>query len=402
MTETPVILSHNLLKAATITGDFRENAPPWRIADGLRWTRWEGVSSGAHSLDVVTHNMLANGDFELNAEGWFLDASGGGGGGFSRNTADPIDGAADLRIEAASAGTSEKLKVVSLEGFLLKAGRTYRFGFVARADASRGLRYGFVAEDVGEEVGYSEATIGAEAVELFHDFTPSEDGCYRPYWRPLEAGDFYVDDAHLCEARVPDAVAIDRGHALEGYAVEIWKADTCYSGASFVKWMPATVVASPGPIYIEKPDASQRGVYWRIKFLPLGIPGLPPPGLSLMWMGRKWSLPRNFSGDFDPHAARTAVREVRGERGVAARAGRFSRRVFEGVLRHLSPAEYSEVDKFMEDTDGGEAPFVFLWRPETNPGDMLIMRQQEAERNAPYRGGYLREWHLKAEELVGA
>lgn len=402
MTETPVILSHNLLKGAVITGDSRENRPPWRIADGLRWTRWEAVSSGAHTLEAVVQNMLANGDFELNADGWFVYVSNGGGGSFSRNTSNPLDGEADLHIEALTAGTSEKLKIINREAFRLKAGRVYRFSFVARSDASRVLRYGFVEGDVNQEPGYSEDAVGTEAVELYYDFTPAGDGVYRPFWRPMEAGDFYVDDAHLCEARIPDTMAIDRGHTLEGYAIEIRKADTCYSGASFVEWKSLFPPACREPVYVVKHDASERGVYWKIDFIPADIAGLPPPGLPLMWIGRRWTLPRNFSGEFDPYSARTAVRAVQGERGIRASTRRFSRRIFEGTLRHLSPSEYAEVEKFMEDTDGGEAPFAFLWRPETNPADMLVMRLEEGERYVPFKGGILREWPFKAVELVGA
>ncbi len=401
MTETPVILSHNLLKAATITGDFLENRPPWRIADGLRWTGWEGISSSLHTLEVVAHNMLDNGDFEINAGGWFVDTA-GGSGSFSRNTSNPLDGEGDGHIEAVTAGESEKLRVISLDGFKLKAGRTYRFSFIARADASRTLRYGFVEEDISREADYSETTVGTSATEVYLDFTPSEDGHYRPFWRPMEAGDFYVDDAHLCEARIPDTVAIDGGHTLQGYAFRIWKADTCWTGASFTKWLPFRVVASPGPVYVTKEDASERGVYWKIDFSPIDVSELPRPGLSLMWIGRRWRLPRNFSGEFDPYAARTVTREIRGERGVEARTRRFTRRIFEGALRHLSPSEYVEVEKFMEDTESGETPFAFLWRPETNPDNMLIMRLEDPERNAPYKGGYLRDWPFKAVELVGA
>jgi len=402
MAETPVIVSHNVLSGAVITGDSREGYPLWRIVDGLRWTWWEAVSSSTHYIYVLVKNLLLNGDFEVSTEGWFIQTNGAGDGSFSRNTANPIDGEADGFIDVTTADSGiNKVIVTSLKSYLLKKGGTYRFSFAAKADATRSLRYGFAVNDLTEESSYSDEDLGAGVTELYEDFTPTADGEYRVFWRPLEPGGFYVDDVHLCEVRDVDTIVFDRGHTLQGYIFEVKKADTAYSDASFTVWHPNTMIVSDQPVYSTY-DIAKRGVQWKIKIEPAGLPGLPAPQITLAWIGRRWELPRNFTGKFDPHALRTFSHVIRGERGIEARTRRFSQRIFDGALRNIDPADYEDIERFMTDTDNGTLPFVFLWRPAGNATDLLVMRLDREGRSVPYDGGHLRNWPFRAVELTGA
>ena len=400
MTETPVILSHNVLKNAFFNGDHREGFKPLRMSDGLRWTWWEGVSASEHFIYVAVPTMLANGDLNTNVDGWYVHESGGADGTFTHNTTDPIDGDGDGFIDAVTADNSDKvLAVMSLRGYYLEAGRTYRFGSVAAADASRGFRCGFVDADLDEACG-SDFTVGTDVEEMYVDFTPSSSGEYRVFWRPTEAGDFHVDDAHLCEVRDVDSFFIDRGHSLFGYYFTVKYADTIYSQAQFNTWQSGELILSDNPLY-RSYGTGKRGVQWRLGFTPTAIPGIVPPQVNLLWLGRRWKLPRNFSGSFDPRASRVYSDTVVGERGIESASKQYSRRLFKGVLRNISPDEYSEVEMFMDDTDDGALPFGFVYRPDSDPFDATVIRLEKGGCETPYRGGYLREWNFNAAELSG-
>ena len=402
MTETPVILSHNVLKDAVITGDCRDGFPPYRVADGLKWTWWEGVSSAPQYIYVKAANMLQNGDFELNVNSWALVPMGSAEGTFSRNTVDPLSGVADGYIDADVADDGENsLRVATLNTYRLKANRTYRFSFAAKVTFFAVMRFGFLRADLSAEEFFTDSTINTWANEYYLDFTPSADGEYRVFWRPLEPGDFKVDDAHLCEVRDVDTVVIDRGHTLQAYMFTVQKAESAFSNPWWLNWHVGLVIVSNGPYYYQ-PPSSTRGVQWKIAIQPFSLlPGLPPPQITLMWIGKQWTLPRNFSGLVDPDARKITSHVITGERGIEARTQQSSLRVFNGVLRNITPAEYMGVELFMEDTDQGTLPFAFLWRPASAPEDLLVMRLDKEERLVPYRGGYLRDWQFNAVELAG-
>ena len=402
MTETPVILSHNVLKDAVITGDCRDGYPPYRIADGLRWTWWEGVSPAAQEILVKVPNMLQNCDFELNLNGWVFYATGSASGSFSRNTVDPIEGVADGYLDTDSADSGNNAaRVVSMSTYHLKANRTYRFSFAAKAVHVALMRFGFMTATLLEEVSYTDTSINDWPSEYYWDFTPLADGDYRVFWRPLQPSDFKVDDAHLCEVREVDTLVIDRGHTLQTYAINVKKADTTYYNPYYSDWLLGEVILSNNPYYY-KVSFPERAVQWKIVVQPFApFPGLPPPQINLIWIGRQWALPRNFSGLVDPHASKTTSHVVTGERGIEARTQQSSLRVFNGVLRNITPAEYREIEMFMEDTDDGTLPFAFLWRPISAQDDLKVMRLDKEERLAPYRGGYLRDWEFNAVELAG-
>lgn len=400
MAETPIILSHNVLKGAKITCDSAAGYPAWRIADGLRWTWWEGVSVGNHDILVMVPNLITNGDFELNADGWFSILIGSAAGTFSRNTTNPIDGAADGHLVVGVADNSTNLFYEStIKPFSLKAGRTYRFSSVVKAGAALDLVIGFMSASLNVD-SFLEVNANTGAQEVYLDFTPTVGGEYRVFYQPLEAGDFFVDDVHLCEVRDVDTLFLDQGHNLIGYNMELKCANTAYSNAAFNSVLSSSYVITDKS-YFSLCAHPARGVQWKISIMDIEVCPLSIPRISLAWIGRRWTLPRNFSGAFDPHASRTFSQIVSGERKIETRTYQASSRFMSGTLRNLSPFEYEEIIKFMDDTEDAVLPFVFIWRPISNPGDVLLMRLDKEERNVPCRGGYFRDWPFNAVEVCG-
>ncbi len=406
MPELPVILHHNMLKRAVIAADSADSDfPAYRIADDLLHTWWKPESSASHVLTIKALNMLDNPGFEIGIDGWFLRVAGSGAGTFTRNTTAPIEGDGDAELDATTAnGSTDKVIMMTRKPFRLKAGRTYRMSFVAKAgNADKDLRYGFIAGDFTETAAYytDETGLGTAATELYKEITPASDIDLHVYFRALEIETYNIDVVHLCEVRDVDAIVFAKGHGCQGYTYSVKYADSAYGSASFSSWQAAMKITTREAVYATV-ETAKKAPQWKITIAPIsGYSGLDAQEVPLIFLGEQWTLPHHFAGKFDPYEVTNKVRSFKGDTGIENRMKQSSQRMFNATLKNLTSTDAADFEKFFDDTDNGVDPFAFIWKPTSAPTDVLIARLDKPVRKVPYRGGQIRDWPFKIIELPG-
>ncbi len=392
-----------MLDGAELSGNEVAGHELERMRDGHRHSWWQAPGTVKQDIIIRAKNLITNENFELGVDGWPLYTSGSGAGTFAHNTSGPIDGAGDALLTATTADSSSNMvAAVHVKPIFLKADRTYRFMFRAMVqDASqKQIRFGFLKDDLSEDASfYSDVNAQTSSQGHYIDVAPTSDGWYLPYIRALEAQTLQFDCAVVGEVRDIDTLIIDAGHSLVLSTIDI-----DYSNTEQLSWVN---VASPsetrwdnsGPVYIT--FTGVKSLVWRVSIsvYPL-YSAVDVAKVPLMYLGERWTMPHHFSGSFDPDERNRIDRLSKGDRGIAQRSIKYNQRVFRARMSHLSSNDYTDVEKFFEDTDNGSKPFFFAWQPSTKINDVLCMRLR-GSRNVPYMNGALREWQFEAEELAG-
>jgi hypothetical protein len=407
--EVPVILAHDIFKNCSIESSAEDSDHPARYAvDGMPFSWWKGTSTANHHLTAVMANMVDNPGWEINVDGWGLVESGSGAGTYTRNTTTPIQGDGDGKLVVTTANDSSNIVMLtSYKIYRLKADRTYRLSFAAKsADASKNLRFGFCSPAFAENSDYYDFLACGTTIQDDHiDYTPSADGDYRIYFRALTTTTFYIDCVHLAEMPDMDTVIFFKGHTLQNYKYRITKWNSIYDDETALTWINWTNIFTRDAVYDPNGNTSagyKTGPRWRIEVQPVySGADVAYPSIPMMMLGKKWTLPRNFSGNFDPFGVTNKTKVNIGDKGVESIVKQYSQGVFDGTLGNINPTDYTDIEKFMDYTDDGMRYFGFVWRPTTDDHDVRLMRLAKSSRNVPYRGGYIREWPFNAVELTG-
>ncbi len=121
-----------------------------------------------------------------------------------------------------------------------------------------------------------------------------------------------------------------------------------------------------------------------------------------IWFGQGWSLAYNPVAPFDPEETRFEYDDLETEAGVTLRNRKFEKRSFQLDLTDLPAAEYANIQTFCADiiTYGGFLWFVF--RPDSNPSDILYMLHKIKQRRfAQNQTGAYRDGSIPLEEVLG-
>ena len=402
MPEYPIILAHNVLDGAVLTGNDITDHELERLRDGHRHTWWESPSTAAQTIVIKCANLLENGDFEIDASGWQELEAGGGAGAFTRNTTTPLEGVGDMQVVVTTADSNTLVYMVVAPGrpIFMRAGRTYRFSFQAISTlASRQIWFGFVDEDFTENAAYrTSGVVDTAAGEYFFDYTPAADGVYHPYIRFRHVSTFNIDEMVCNEVRDVDTLIIDGGHTLR-YASIAVQYSVAGLGAGGTVAYPTTFHYKDEPLYIT--FAGVKALHWKVIItITPNITGAPVAKVPAMYLGKRWTLPHHFSGSFDPHRNDRFDDEIKSDMGIMLRMHKYNQRMFSASMSHLSTTDYENVKHFFEDTLNGARPFFFIWQPTTDPTDAPFLRLK-GSRDIPYQGGALRSWGFEAEEVVG-
>lgn len=400
MIQTPIILAHNVLDGALLTGNETPGHELYRLCDGLRHTWWQAPSTAMQDIDVRVKNMILNSDFENDLRGWALFTSGGASGEFLRNETSPISGRADAVMNAVDADDGEAVFMVfQYEPFFFKGGRTYRMMFRAKAQtATKQIRFGFLDNTfVESENSYKSDFVYQAGSGHYFDFTPASDGWYRVYVRLMESGTIQLDEVVVGEARSVNTLIIDRGHTLSMASIGVFYRNHENGGWGVAKQVETWL--SPAPVFIEFEPV--KALSWRIRIAVwTACPEIPPASAQILYLGERWTLPRNFSGAFDPHRIERIEEKYESDCGINIRRLKYAKGVFRATLSNLGDADYENVSRFFEDTNNGIKPFFFIFRPLDCPTDVQLMRLTSSC-NVPYEGGARRSWSLEAEEVTG-
>jgi len=419
----PAILSHNLLHNAQITADSEETGyEAWRLKDGKLHTYWKAETAATHEIIIKTKNMINNNDFEIDLTDWALYESGGGFGTLTRNTVAPIQGDGDAKLDATTANnTNQIVMMISKTSYRLKAGRTYRFSFVARGGAVNSkIQYGYAIIDdlLGlPEIYASESKIdlGVAATEITGPiFTPEENIDCHIFFRALEINTFWIDEIHLSEVRYNDTLVFPKGHNLLGYQMSLFYADTTSNSASFSPIFTKRIYSNESIYYIY--SKTFYAPVYKIIFqrgIALGMYSNLPQEIPLIYWGKRWELDRDtykFIDNFDSEFENRMETKVTSDQGLFHYTHRGNQKRFIRNIMPFGDDEYENVIKFFEDTENGMIPFGLSLRPcnesiEANTdlityGNTYLMRLVGG-RNVPYFDVGKRNWPFEAEEILG-
>lgn len=403
MTEYAEILAHNVLDGATIIANSASGYEPEKMRDGHRHTWWQAPSTATQFIKIVCANLLDNGDFETNLDGWDDLATGGGAGTFARNTSSPLIGNADALCTVTTANDSSSIYLIYVfKPFLARANRTYRMMFRAshQGAGSKYVRFGFVKDGAIEDSDYYSVPTGilTTGSNCKIDVTPTSDIWLRPYIRFLEAQTTQIDEVYVNEVRAVDTIIIDAGHTLAMGNIQVWYS----AGPAPMGWTEALSITTwndDAPVYIT--FTGVKALRWRIRLAVTAYYGSPPAiKIPQLYLGKRWTMPHYFSGRFDPHEQKRFDNVFTGQRGIVQRTLKYNQRIFRASMSHMSSSDYENAKMFFEDTDNGLKPFFFVYQPTSDLNDVMFMRLKGA-RKLPYQGGTLRNWGFDAEEVVG-
>lgn len=122
--------------------------------------------------------------------------------------------------------------------------------------------------------------------------------------------------------------------------------------------------------------------------------------INQIWFGQAWSLERNPAVPFDPDAENITFDDYVSQSGIIVRYQRFQKRVIEMKFPIIQAAMYTNIKTLFSDfkTYGGFLWFVF--RPTSNPADILFMINKTNKRSFPYPGGIPRTGSFQFEEVL--
>lgn len=402
MVEYAQILSHNVLDGAIYTGDEVEGHELDRLADGYRHTWWEAPNLGGQEIILRVKNLIYNPGFEVDTSRWLAYVIGGGVGTITRNTTSPLSGIADVDLTATVADAGAAIVcITAFPMIFMRANRTYRMMFLSKASgANKNIRFGFLKEDFSEDSDFYSDAIAQNGIKVGHykDVTPTSDGWYRPFCRIKEAGTVYLDDFVSNEIRDVNTIIIDIGHTLQDAIMQVLYRNTEHTG-----WIAAT---APALWYNEQPlywtFTGVKALSWKITInQPLFYPDVQVAKIPLLYLGKRWEMPHQFIGAFDPYASRRVTDMIISERGIVQDTLNYHQRTFKAALPYLTPVEYKELELFYEDTNNGLKPFFFIWKPTSFAWDIIPIKIK-GNRLSPYSWYNSRSWTLNAEELIGA
>lgn len=403
MSENPIMLAHNVLDGASLSGNYVAGNELERMRDGNRHTWWEAPSTALQDVILRSKNLITNFGFEIDLDGWGDVATGGGAGTITRNTTAPINGDADLLVDATAANNGANLYIVfHFRPFFFRAGHTYRMMLMADTQevAQKLFRFGFICEGLTEDPDcYDEQHAQVSATGHYVDVTPETDGWYHVYIRMLEIAATQFDDIVVNEVRDVDTLIVDVGHTLHLCTIAI-----DYRNTESAAWTVAKAGAAwncVGPVYLT--FTGRKALSWRIRFIATILyADVPVVKVPLLYLGKRWEIDRNRAKFYDPHEEARFDYSVIGDRGIQHRVHRYNQRRYRTILLPFSIEDYTEIEDFFIDTENGLKPFFFIPRPTTNISDILVMRMTKG-RNAPYFAPNLqRQWDFDIEEVLGA
>lgn len=400
MPEFPVILSHNVLDDALITGSDIVGHELKRMRDGHRHTWWQAPGTGLQAIDIRPRNLADNSNFDIDLHGWV--ALGAGVATFEHNTTAPIVGDGDALLTATTADASANVVVATqIQPIFMAANTTYRIMIRALVQdaAPKNIRLGFLEEGLTEDAAFYDV-VQIQTTDNGHhvDITPTADAWFHPYIRAIEPQTLQFDDVVVGEVRDVDTLIIDAGHTLLLATISIRHRDNEKITYSVVGSPSSTQWTNNSPIYITFDPV--KSLSWKIQITAFPIPQIPVAKIPLMYLGKRWTLPHHFSGSFDPDQKERFDDMTIGDRGVAQRSLKYNQRKFVASLAAIDQTTNLDVQKFFDDTDNAAKPFFFIWKPETNLKDILCMRL-ETSKNVPYQNGAQRRWEFDALELAG-
>lgn len=403
--EKAIILAQNLLNNAELSASSIPGHESERMRDGFKHTWWEAPSTATQDIVLEKENLVINPDFEVDLPPWADFSGGGGAGTFTRNTSSPLFGNADGLMTVTVADSSSDIYLISNgKPLMMKTGRTYRIQFAAIVqDASgKNIRFGFIDEDLAEDVNlFAAATVGTAGAGLHADFVATKDQCVYPYVRALEPQTLQLDEFNANEVRDVDTLIIGAGHTMRQARITIERRDipSAFGGgwitvASLIKWK------SDLPVYIT--FTPSKALSWRVRVLVDTLfPFTPVAQIPILFLGKRWELNNmNFVSSYDPNQNNRQENRFVGEKGVQFDTLKFNQRIIKATLAPFVGSDYDDLRQFFEDTENGIRPFFFIRLPVTNLADILYMRLRRGE-NAPFLSAGIRTWALNAEEIVG-
>lgn len=410
MSETPLILAHNLFKDPSFIEASSENAsyPATNLLDMTRHTLWKASASGVVNIRIHNKNLVRNPGAELNLNYWTSEkTSGTPVWTFTRNTSSPIKGNADFKIEKTSG--SGVVRARSLQTFDLKANRTYVLSFLHHIEPTTlELNGGFL-----DSMGATFQDDGNNSWKTFQSwplatitgttfrFTPTvdHDGCMLAFWFSTDHA-FHFDAVHFNEVRDPDTLIIDRGHNLKQMTMKAQFAatelDTGWSNPTGnnvrLDNNEAKVLQFTGP------GVANATHFWRVRIESV-VPAVPQ--ISNLWLGEGWSLASNPERPFDPESEVSNVIDIETDAGFRRSFSNYRKRLLSAEFAHIDPTdEAPNWTRFWEDIRQGRDPFWWLWRPATSPKSPLYARLSDRKFAMPY-DPYFRSAAIEAEEVGG-
>lgn len=391
--ETPVILSHNILEGAEMSGAASVVGNDlYKLSDHLRHTYFKATTTAEIEIIIRAATLTENSSMETNITDWSLDVESGGSATFAHNTTTPINGVGDGKVVNSVA--AKWATVYSDKIFLLKGGRTYRIMGKCKPSTTIQARIGWSQGDL-TILSSADKSVGG-TLGVNHVYTPSVDTFARVFVAVADAATVQWDDIIMAEARTIDTIIIDKGHNLQDSQVEVMS-----RVEEMVTWNVTNLAYANNytqGVYYKALTTSGDAINWRIR-VRLGADNYEIPSIHL---GKKWTLTRPFTEPFDNDSADIFFTETTSIDGISKRELNYNARQIQAQFNFIAASDYADIQKFYEDVKNGEIPFWILPRPTTQPLDALLMKMKGKERRAPEGPNIFRSWGFTAQEITGA